>query len=683
MLLVETATNLPASVDPGAALRFRTKAETQLAGIRSGILIFLQDERSVTELDAAVRALRDLSVTACSADLGHITQRLGECERTLTALVEGRAADKHCNARVALDLLADVEASLLSASLKDDLPFSISGFLDESFERLTQNEEETLDGSDDDSFEIDEETMEIFRSEASELLESIALNLKTLNTHPDDRDALWNIRRCAHTFKGAAGVIGLTEASELAHRVEDLLDQMAEGQHDATQSVIEVLTISTAHLNLTTLGCGTSDKSLSDIYAAFDRVIADKETRRQPSENTVSQVSVSLANDAAVAKPQPAPIVRVALDKLDELLDIVRDLANGRSPLSQHDLANELHEKLLRLRMVRFATLTTRLNRSVHVTCQEEDKKAELIIENDVCEIDTQILDSLVEPLLHLLRNAVVHGIEPAERRRLIGKPEKGQVKINVANSKNDIIITVSDDGRGISAAKLHEKALASGVLDAVSAKQSSDEETLNLIFSQGLSTADKLSLNAGRGVGMSIVKESIGSMGGSISVASEPQRGTTFTIRIPIVARPSLSVLSSNDAVHVCDRQTSNVLIIDDSSSVRQMIKRIIEDKGWKASVATDGQNAAEILSYSQDRPDVILTDLEMPHMNGYELLELLKNDSELRNIPVVMVTSKANTANRKKAFALGASDFITKPFEGKELIKIIERICRAAKTA
>ena len=142
-----------------------------------------------------------------------------------------------------------MEAVLLKIPLQeDDLDFNISGFLDESFERLTNSTEEETDEDESESeegFEIDEETMEIFRVEASELLENISTNLSNLVTDPSDRDALWNIRRCAHTFKGAAGVIGLKDASELAHRVEDLLDRLAEEQQEATSSVIDLLTAST------------------------------------------------------------------------------------------------------------------------------------------------------------------------------------------------------------------------------------------------------------------------------------------------------------------------------------------------------------------------------------------------------------------------------------------------------
>lgn len=712
--------NSYAPADAGALQSFYAKAEADLTGIRSGILIFLQDQRSVGELDEPIRNLNLLKQRAQAAGQDDIAASSAECERVLTDILDIKCPAPEQNARRALDLIAGIEASILNAPLRDDdLLFSISGFLDESFERLMHGDydeqihEETESEA---GFEIDEETLEIFRAEASELLENISANLNTLTATPNDLDALWNIRRCAHTFKGAAGVIGLKDASELSHRVEDLLDQLAEDQHETDPSVIELLTASTDHLRSMTLDCGPAEQSigLTAIYAEFDRVVADNSVRRSdtktdspkhlPESNTLD-VRQSIVH---TVKPPPAPIVRVALDRLDELLNLTRNLALNRSSLAkelislstnsspdvlekmgplfetQRQLTNEIQDKILRIRMVRFGMLATRLNRAVHVTCQEEDKKVDVAIDNEDFEIDTQILDSLVEPLLHLLRNAVVHGIEPPERRRLIGKPEKGQIWIEVGSGDDEIIVSVRDDGRGISISKLREKAVASGMIDRTSADSLTDEESLDLMFLRGITTADNLSMNAGRGVGMSIVKESIGSIGGTISISTEPQKGTTFTIKIPLVLAAAAFDPIEEDYELFSDmtavRQSADlkILIVDDSSSMRQLITIMIENAGCKGIPATDGQNAIELLSDPENRPDIILTDLEMPNMNGYEFLEALKKDDSLRDIPVVMITSRTGQEHRQKAFDLGVVDFMTKPFSEESLIETIGRFCR-----
>ena len=688
-----------------------------LARIRSGILIFSQDRTYRGDLESAIRDLKLFISGARSGGSDYIAERSAECQRVLEGVLdlESDAHEKHL--RRALDLIAEMEASMLRAPLRNDDPFSISGFLDASFDRLTHgSDDETIheEPEVDVGFEIDEETLEIFRAEAAELLENISLNLTALNDQPGDLDALWNIRRCAHTFKGAAGIVGMNEVSALAHRVEDLLDQLAKDEFEADAAIICLLTASTEHLRSMTFGCGTADESIipAALYSEFDRILADNagaiavnvDSSHSRQTNTADVGHITVQTE----KPAPAPIVRVALDRLDELLNLTRNLVLNRSALAkelsvlsaentpmvlervshlfeaQRQLTDELQDKLLCIRMVKFGTLTTRLNRAVHVTCQEEDKKAELVISGEDFEIDTQILDSLVEPLLHLLRNAVVHGIEPPERRRLIGKPEKGQIRIEVGSVGDEIVLSVRDDGRGISISKLREKAVASGVIDGASADDMTEDEAFDLIFMRGITTADNLSINAGRGVGMSIVKESIGSIGGTISIAAEPQRGTTFTIKIPLVlAAAAFDMVEEDDHFlgDISTRQSADltVLIVDDSSSMRQLITRMIEKSGCKCIPATDGMNAVEILSDPKNLPDIILTDLEMPNVNGYEFLEALKNDERLHDIPVVMITSRAGSEHKQKALDLGANDYIVKPFTAQDIERILDRFCRS----
>ncbi len=706
------------SVHPDPTPSFYPSSEVNLTGIRSGILIFLQDPRCFSELDVPIRNLHLLNLNAQAAGKYDIAASSEECERVLKEILDPKSTAPEQNARWALDLIAGIEASLLNAPLKGDDPlFSISSFLDESFERLTLGEQFHEEPQSEAGFEIDEETLEIFRTEASELLESISENLKTLTAQPHGLEALWNIRRCAHTFKGAAGVIGLKEASALSHRVEDLLDQLAEDQREINRSVIELLTASTEQLRSMTLGCDSSRQSgrLPEIYAEFDRVIADNSDRRSdedkvPSRHLPESRPYSRRQNVVhTAKPPPAPIVRVALDRLDELLNLTRNLAINRSSLAkelislsthctpdilermgplfetQRQLTNQIQEKIFRIRMVRFGMLATRLNRAVQVTCQEEDKKAVVIIDNEDFEIDTQILDSLVEPLLHLLRNAVVHAIEKPERRRLIGKPEKGQIRIEVGGGENEIVVSVRDDGRGISISKLREKAVASCVIGRAWADSLNDAEVFDLMFLRGITTAESLSLNAGRGVGMSIVKESIGSIGGTIEISTEPQKGTTFTIKIPLIlavaafdsADETDPFFSSIDGgLATSPNADLTVLVVDDSSSMRQLITIMLEKAGYRSIPVTDGQHAVEILGDPEKRPDIILTDLEMPNMDGYEFLEYIKKEDAFRDIPVVMITSRTGKEHRQRAFDLGVVDFMTKPFSEDSLIETISRV-------
>lgn len=711
MLTHESVLNSQATIDAAELQKFCTYAGAEVAAIRRGVLFFVQDAN--TDLRFAIRALDDLKLSARRVGRADIEQLCTRAENALVdALKTGTGPDPHLNR--ALDLLAEIEAVLLESEFCDDDSFpDISVFIDQTFKKLTEERSSVEIGAgseEQDDFEIDEETLEIFRDEANDLLENISINIDKLSANADDRDALWNIRRSAHTFKGAAGIVGLRKASELAHRIEDLLDELAEDQHKIDRSVIDLLTAATSGLNALTAGPPESQNAdITAIYNDFDRLISNISVKARKQTQTSNEIVVTSDHNDLV-KPMPAPVVRVALPRLDELLMVSRELDKNESALAaafgnislvssrdencgeflknvgsllevQHCLVREMQDKLLRIRMVRFGILTTRLNRAVHVTCQEENKKASVVIENEDVEIDTQIVDLLVEPLLHLLRNAVVHGIESPETRRLIGKAEQGQICISVDNRGDAVIVSVRDDGRGVSAEKLKEKAISLGALSSEAALSTANDDALNLMFLRGVTTSGTLSMNAGRGVGMSIVKESIESGGGRISILSEPQRGTTFTITMPLASTNQSSDPSASPGTMSFDTTTRsklqmNVLVVDDSPGMRQMITKIIEKAGCHAISASHGLDALEKLEQLDGLPDIILTDLEMPGLNGYELIEAIKKNKALQDVPVVMITSRTDPDYRRKAFELGADEFITKPFEGNSLIKTIVRL-------
>src|SRR5215207_9260522 len=184
---------------------------------------------------------------------------------------------------------------------------------------------------------------------------------------------------------------------------------------------------------------------------------------------------------------------------------------NWRKPPAMHRfLIERVQERLGRLRNVEFGTIATRLQRTVRVTCDDEGKRAEIDIENGSLEVDTQVIDSLIEPLMHLLKNAIVHGIEGPDIRRMLGKPEVGRITISVKNEGPYVVLTVADDGRGIANQPLVEKAVSSGRIARHEAERMTAGEIRDLIFLPGLTTSENVSLNAGRGVGMSIVRESL-----------------------------------------------------------------------------------------------------------------------------------------------------------------------------
>ncbi|MEO8648351.1 MAG: response regulator, partial [Acidobacteriota bacterium] len=518
----------------------------------------------------------------------------------------------------------------------------------------------------------------------------------------------------------------------------------------------------------------------------FDPLELDRYTDFHESTRVLSETTSDTAT------------INAMLDALRENFDQLFD--------RQRRLIDEMQDRLMRIRMVEFGTLETRLQRVVRVTCEEEEKKAVVTIENALIEIDTQILDALIEPLMHLLKNAIVHGIESPGTRRLLGKSETGSIKISLVNEDTHIVMTVADDGRGIATFALKEKAVRTGLLDQSVANAMNEEELFDLIFLPGLTTAKKLNLSAGRGVGMSIVKESIESQNGAISLNSQPQQGTTFTVRMPLplavttvvlvnaqgrtyaiparhldhidtfdgrsqhpsngpksvthdgvnyrleflnvlaavssddgsrkenncvlflrsltdplavvvddvirseeIVIKSLScpldrikgilgaaLLGSGELVPILDlremtrspivktsppvmseiEKPLSVLIIDDSPSVRTMTARVITNAGWNAETAKDGVEALAKLKESRQLPDLILSDIEMPRMDGFEFVAALRKSPVYTDVPVIFITSRSSEKHREKAFASGVQEYLTKPFNDRELTSMIRKL-------
>ncbi len=701
-------------MDREKLILFINAAERDLASVRSSLLILAQTG-DLSELSIPLRNLDRLNTGAAGIGLPGITALVDDCEASLNQL----ALKKECPIKDvydALDIVASIEAALFDIPLEVD-PFlsDVANFVDTSFDELAPAAGVDLDHGPEE-FEIDEETLDVFRSEADELLANIADDLRVLSNEPGDQKALWSIRRHAHTFKGAAGIIGLKAASEISHRMEDLLDKMVEMRREAVPEVIDFLDMSAGRLHAIVAEKHV-DGNTTDLESKYGDVMSwlslgrdiesnghDNSHENHPPNDAI----VSETTRVETAKTASAPIVRVSLDRLDDLLDVSRSLIENRSEINdrmteldreavdymaQYErltslievgrrLSESMHAKLLRIRMVKFGTLETRLSRAVHVTCIDEDKKAAVEIENGDIEIDTQIIDALIEPLVHLIKNAVVHGIESPETRRMIGKPECGKIIIRVESGADSITLAVKDDGSGISTSKLKEKAVASGIIDSNVAASMDDREATMLIFDRGLTTAAKIDLNAGRGVGMSIVKESVESHGGIVTVETEPQHGTTFTISMPLAGKKpkkeSEEIQLVDARINPLETVQPLVMVVDDSASIRHQTAKLVKSSGLSVITANDGTQALELLLSGASEPDLILSDVEMPQIDGWEFLKYLKADERFRHIPVVMVTSLDSDEHRQRALNLGALDYIVKPFSKKEMERVLEDFCQ-----
>ena len=745
------------------------EAETLLTAIRGGVLVHLQDGVHPEHLRTPLDSARTLCECASVIDDETISTSAETLEAWLTLLASETNVISHTRIGSLLDQISELEIALLAyRSRSSSAQDSVIDFLDESFRSLSPAAtvpvppDVTPSENGSTAFDVDAETLEVFSEEAGSILENIRMNLETLSRQSNDKAALWEVRRNAHTLKGAAGVVGLHELSAFAHEVEDLLNRLseAEAETDSSSGLVDLLLKSTACL--TSLADGDTSADLSSRVASLKREFAhavpSTPTAARGPDTAIEQLSPPV-NTPPV--PRKGMIVRVSLDRLDDLVKMVRNLESSRVVFEQHidelarqleeaynnrlrlqaasgkiekhdaivprsvagrtnpgfdqvsyelaetardaavinssldslradfeelydhqtELIEKIEERLFRLRKAEFGTVATRLQRTVRVTCDEEGKRAEVEIENGSLEVDTQIVDTLIEPLMHLLKNAVVHGIEAPDTRRILGKSETGKITIAVHNEGPIFVMSVTDDGRGIAHQMLVDKALASGRITAEEADRMNAAEVRELVFMPGLTTAENLNLNAGRGVGMTIVRESLEASGGTISIETWPQKGTTFTVRIPNPFAAELRHERRNSGTtHENDPDQISILVVDDSPSVRLMTGRTIENAGWRVQTAKNGLDALEKLSEMAERPNLIISDLEMPMMGGFEFLAALRADPSLKDVPVIVISSRVGAEDRKQALAAGALEYLTKPYDEQQLVELIGRMARRA---
>lgn len=296
---------------------------------------------------------------------------------------------------------------------------------------------------------------------------------------------------------------------------------------------------------------------ISEVHAAaVPQAAKPVETVAAPTvaaPEPVAAAASASAKDAANDSRQPAKAaenVRVPAERLDELMDRVGELVIAQSRLSQladasveiqlravsediERLSGELRDTMMVLRMMPVASLFGRFRRLVHDLSRETGKVIELVTEGETTEVDKTVIDRLADPLVHLVRNSIDHGLEPPAERAAAGKPEAGRIQLSARQSGGEVIITIKDDGRGINRERVRAKAESSGIIQPGAVL--SDQELLQLIFQPGFSTAATITNLSGRGVGMDVVKKTVEALRGAIDVVSNPGQGSEISLRIPL----------------------------------------------------------------------------------------------------------------------------------------------------
>jgi two-component system chemotaxis sensor kinase CheA len=423
------------------------------------------------------------------------------------------------------------------------------------------------------SLASDPELVSDFLLESREHLESIEAQALILESEPGHAEAIHAMFRAFHTIKGLAGFLEFGAVQEVAHEIETLLDLARQGQVSITHDTIDIVLESADYLNswmrhIEAALDGATEASPAGPEALRDRIrrFAEGGPAPQPEDATaaLANLSDSLAAKNGAAQQEisaesgsrrPASelrAIKVDTAKLDYLVEMAGEMVIAQS-LIQHDpdlarlktprlvrniaqaarITGEVQKTAMTMRMVPVGHLFQRMTRLVRDVSRKSGKQAELEISGEETELDRTIVEELADPLMHMVRNAVDHGIERPSERVAAGKPEPARVSLSASHQGGNILIEIADDGRGLNREKILAKARERGLAER--GDQLPDSEVFQLIFEPGFSTADRITDISGRGVGMDVVKKQVQKMRGRIEIRSTPGQGTVFSIKLPL----------------------------------------------------------------------------------------------------------------------------------------------------
>ena len=423
-----------------------------------------------------------------------------------------------------------------------------------------------------------QELVQDFLVETNEIIENLDHDLVELESNQNDLELLNKIFRGAHTMKGSSSFLGFNKLAELTHHAEDILNKLRKGEMVVTREIMDTLLefVDKTKQIISDIENGTDNTDCTSVIEDLKLASEGKLTSKTKNTSAAQPAQAAQPAAAPAPKPQAAPkqeapkvvhqatpveqTIRVDVSRLDSLVNLVGELVLSRNMLSQ--IAGELENKfeneylveqllvatnsigmnttelqlaIMKTRMIAIGKVFNKFPRVVRDIARDTGKEIELIISGEETELDKQVIESIGDPLLHMIRNSCDHGVETPDVRLAKGKPRMGTVNLSAYHEGNHVVIEIKDDGAGMDPNKLKRKAIEKGVITVDEANSMDDKQAFALIFKPGFSTAEKITNISGRGVGMDVVRTNIEKLNGIITIDSKIDEGSTFYLKLPL----------------------------------------------------------------------------------------------------------------------------------------------------
>jgi two-component system chemotaxis sensor kinase CheA len=680
-----------------------------------------------------------------------------------------------------------------------------------------------------------------FKEETQEHLQKINDRLLQLEKGPGDPSLLKILMREAHTIKGSSAMIGCKRVADIAHVMEDGLEKALEGK----------VKLERAHFDLL-FKCADAIPLLIEDQVSWEETEVSSPVVFELCKQIQDVFQDKPPNEPEDHKPEKSTFIpasfgeesiRVDIRKLDKVMNLSGELLISKIHLEE--LSKQLSSKaeahaqiredcgaiiqelskvnnsfdfitkglegeVLGLRMISIGYLFSTFPRAMRDLANEKGKDVQILIKGEETELDKSIIDEMKEPMMHILRNAIDHGIEPPDERAAEGKPRTGTITLTASQRGSQVVIEISDDGRGIDTEKIKKEAVKRGVIAEGKSKDLADEQVYSFLFVPGFSTSETVTDVSGRGVGLDVVRESILKLKGIVQVDSKLRQGSRFIIKLPLTlaiteslfvacgnetfALPIENVMETirvnqgeirtvqgnevitlrgrilplvrlNDVFNVSQRgivekkfflvvivqsvekrigimvdqllgrqkivrknltgplrnvrgisgatiigdgrvilildipqivenlegfivnrapsffkhapvkEHRSILLAEDTLSTAMLEKNILESGGFSVVTARDGQEAFE--KASQGKFDLVITDVLMPRMDGFELILRLKKDQLHKDVPIIILTTRESDADKRRGLEAGADAYILKSeFTPEGLLETIGRL-------